>query len=143
MVYTLRNETTFEIKSSAAADESPLSGQTASRLGLSESLNIQGNLLTGTCISHMWQRYSSLMPSGKPFKRQGQWTLGGHGGFYGKDTKRPLQRSDSFCPLLLWKGKGNERKLNEVSVNLRWKQILKILQGIYFLIHLFSLSLHY
>lgn len=53
MVYTLGNETTFEIKSSAAADESPLSGQTASRLGLSESLNIQGNLLTGTCISHM------------------------------------------------------------------------------------------
>lgn len=41
-MYTFRNETTFEIKSSSAADESPFSGQTASRLGLSELLNMQG-----------------------------------------------------------------------------------------------------
>lgn len=48
MAYTFRNETTLEIKSSIAADESPFSGQTAIRLGLSEHLNMQGNLLTGT-----------------------------------------------------------------------------------------------
>lgn len=57
MVYTFRNENTVEIKSSFAEDESPLSGETDRRLGLSEFLNTQGEASShrNTYFSHMTQ----------------------------------------------------------------------------------------